>query len=181
MHAKKANRAQIVALHTLFSAWHSHTIEATADVREARLSWASESLGYQVSTFSALTADEARRLIDILKQLCGQPVREQPQPWRRVPARDRAHEAGTAGRKGVRSAVIHLASPDDFARIDDALQRLGWSQDRFEAWLQSSSSPLHDHGEGKPAIRTVAEANRVFWALKAMMIRAGVWQRKKAV
>lgn len=175
-YGQKASRAQLVALHTLFSAWHSHTIEATADLREARLSWASESLGYRVSSFSTLTADEARRLIDILKQLCGQPVGEQPQPWHRVPARDRAHEAGTAGRKGVRSAVIHLVSPDDLARIDDALQRLGWSQDRFEAWLQSSSSPLH--GEGKPAIRTVAEANKVFWALKAMMIRAGVWQRK---
>ncbi len=180
MQASKANRGQIVALHTLFSAWHSHTIEATADVRAARLSWASESLGYRVSSFSTLTADEARRLIDILKGLCGQPVGE-PRPWRRVPARDRAHEAGTAGRKGVRSAVIHLVSPDDLARIDDALQRLGWSQDRFGAWLQSSSSPLHVHGEGKPAIRTVAEANRVFWALKAMMIRAGVWQTKKAI
>jgi len=180
---KKANRAQIVALHTLFAMWQAHSLdECHSDEREARLAWASQCLGYNVSSFSDITADDARRLIDVLKQSCGQPLSEQPQPWRRVPARDRAQEAGTAGRrKGVRSAVIHLASADDFARIDDALHRLGWTQDRFEAWLRSSSSPLPDHGGGRAAIRTLAEANKVFWAMKAMMIRAGVWQRKKAV
>lgn len=177
----KANRAQIVALHTLFSAWHSHTIDANPDVREARLAWASQCIDHQVFSFSDLGADDARRLIDILKQACGQPVGERPQPWRPVQGRDRAHDAGTAGRKGVRSAVIRLASADDFARIDDALRRLGWSRDRFEAWLLSSSSPLRQGGDETSVIRTLAEANRVFWALKAMMIRAGVWQRRKAV
>jgi hypothetical protein len=176
----KANHAQIVALQTLFSAWHSRSISDAGDARVARLSWASTQLGRDVDSFSNLTGDEARQLIDVLKQSLGQPLTRQPQSWNRVRTRDRAQEAGTAGRKGARSAVIHLASADDLARIDEALQRLGWTKERFEGWLKSGSSPLKKK-DGVFVIRTVAEANRVWWALKAMMIRGGVWKRKRAV
>jgi hypothetical protein len=176
----KANHAQIVALQTLFSAWHSRSISDAGDAREARLSWASTQLGRHVDSFSILTGDEARQLIDILKQTLGQPLTRQPRSWNRVRARDRAQVAGTAGRKGVRSAVIHLASADDLARIDEALQRLGWTRERFENWLQSGSSPLKKK-DGALVIRTVAEANKVWWALKAMLVRAGLWQPGKAV
>jgi hypothetical protein len=176
----KANHAQIVALQTLFSAWHSRSISDASDARTARLSWASAQLGRDIDSFSNLTSDEARQLIDILKQSLGQPLTRQPRPWNRVRARDRAHEAGMAGRKGARSAVIHLASSDDLARIDEALQRLGWTKERFDSWLGSGSSPLKKK-DGSVAIRTVAEANKVWWALKSMLVRAGLWQPGKAV
>src|SRR6204780_2198545 len=100
----KANHAQIVALQTLFSAWHSRSLSDAGDARGARLSWASTQLGRDVDSFSNLTSDEARQLIDVLKQSLGQPLSRQPQSGNRVRARDRAQEAGTAGRKGARSA-----------------------------------------------------------------------------
>jgi hypothetical protein len=175
-----STRAQVVALQTLFAAWHSRELTAQAtDIRSARLAWASESLGHDVPSFRDLTSDEARRLIDILKRSIGQSLTREAQPWRRVRARDRAKQAGTAGRNGANSSLIELASPDDLARIEQARQRLGWSSEQLKAWLGSTASPLKRSGEC--TIRTVAEANRVWWALKAMMVRAGVWKRKKAV
>jgi uncharacterized protein (DUF1684 family) len=173
-------RAQIVALQTLFAAWHSRELTAQdTDLRAARLAWASECLAREVSSFSDLSSDEARRLIDVLKRSLGQALTREAQPWRRVPARDRAKQAGTAGRNGVNSSLIELASPDDLARIEQARERLGWTAEQLNAWLRSNASPLKRSGER--TIRTVAEANRVWWALKAMMVRAGVWKRKKAV
>ncbi len=173
---KSASRDQIVALQTFFAAWHARDLTDAADPRAARLSWASEQLARNICSFSELTADEARRLIDVLKPSLGQALTQQPQPWRRVSARDRAHRAGTAGRKGARSDVIQLASIDDFARIDEGLKRLGWTRDRFEAWLKSDSSPLKREDR---AIRTLADANKVWWALKAQLIRAGIWKQQK--
>ena len=73
-----------------------------------------------------------------------------------------------------------MASADDLARIDEALQRLRWTKEQFDSWLKSGSSPLKQK-DGDVAIRTVAEANKVWWALKAMLVRAGLWQPGKAV
>ncbi len=174
---KKASRAQIVVLQTLCAAWHSRLLTDEVDVRRARLEWASEQLARSICSFSDLTADEARQLIDVLKTSLGQELRQQPEPWRHLPGRDRAHRAGTAGRKGVRSEVIQLASADDLARIDEGVQRLGWTRERFDAWLNSGSSPISKREDG--AIRTLADANKVWWALKAMLIRAGVWKQQK--
>jgi hypothetical protein len=164
--------AQLTALHALYSKWHSHCIQDATDPRAARVAWASESIGREITSFKELTRDEARRLIDVLKTSLGQKLTRQPRPWRRIRERDRAHEAGTAGRKNAKPGVIQLVSPDDLARINEALERLGWTEECFQLWLQSASSPLH-----KPdmAIRTVAEANKVWWALKAMIVRNGKW------
>ena len=49
-----------------------------------------------------------------------------------------------------------------------------WTQDQLNAWLRSASSPLGV--TDTPQIRTVGEANRVWWALKAMLRRSGRWQ-----
>ncbi len=174
---KQASRDQIVALQTLFAAWHSRLLTDEVDVRRARLEWASEQLAHKICSFSDLTADEARQLIDKLKSSLGQELGQQPQPWRRVPERDAARRAGTAGRKSVRSDVIQLAGVDDLARIDEGLQRIGWTRERFDAWLKSDSSPISKREDG--AIRTLADANKVWWALKAMLIRAGAWKQQK--
>lgn len=170
----RATRDQIVALQTLYSEWSKHTIGAAGDPRSARLEWASQNIGHAVSSFADLTLDEARRLIDRLKGSMGQQIGERPHPWRKVRSRDRAHAAGTAGRRDGNSQLLQIASADDLARIDEALARLGWSRDRYEAWLRSASSPLN--GKESCAIRTVAEANRVWWALKNMLKRSGNWK-----
>lgn len=170
---KIASRDQIVALQTLYAQWACHAIQENIDPRAARLAWASEALGRAIGSFSELTRDEARRLIDALKGSMGQQLVEHPHPWRQIQSRERAQAAGTAGRRGKRSSLIQLAGPDDLARIDEALNRLGWTRERYEGWLRSGSSPL---GIVDPAIiRTVAEANKVWWALKAMLKRSGRW------
>lgn len=170
----RATRVQLVALHALYCQWSKHTIETPGDPRSARLEWASQNLGRAVASFAELTRDEAGRLIDGLKGSMGQQIGERPHPWRKVRSRDRAHAAGTAGRRDGNSQLIQMASADDLARIDEALARLGWSRDRYEAWLRSGSSPLN--GKESFAIRTVAEANRVWWALKNMLKRSGNWK-----
>ena len=168
-----ASRDQVRVLHALYGQWEKHSIEFATDHRAARLLWVSEAIGREVHSFADLTRDEARQLIDRLKESMGQPVAERSNPWRPIRARDRAQAAGTAGRKGINSSVIQMASPDDLARIDEALRRLDWTRDRYEAWLKSESAPAA--WKGNTAILTVAEANKIWWALKAMLRSSGRW------
>lgn len=172
-----STREQIVALQTLYSQQANHDIP-DGDPRAERLRWASEIVGREISSFSRLSRDEARILIDLLKGLNGQAPADRPRPWRRVRSRERAHAAGSAGRRRNQAAFIQMAGPDDFARIDQALDRLGWSSDRYAAWLRSPASPLK--GAGPEMIRTVGQVNRVWWALKAMLKRSGRWCPKPA-
>jgi hypothetical protein len=51
--------------------------------------------------------------------------------------------------------------------LDRLLGRLGWTRERLDAFLRSRKSPVRSG-----AIRTLAEANRVIWALKRMLRRA---------
>ena len=178
---RSASRDQVIILQTLYAQWKSHSIEVDSSPRLARLAWASNAVGRPISSFSELTRDEARQLVDGLKSSMGLALTEKPQPWRRIRSRERAQAAGTAGRRDASSSLLQMAGPDDFARIDEALQRLGWTRDRYEAWLISASSPLPEKGAG--AIRTVAEANKIWWALKNMLKRSGSWrpQAKKRV
>lgn len=169
-----ANREQVVALQTLYAMWARHVLEAGSDPRVARLAWASENVGRQIASFSDLDRNEARQLIDRLKGSMGQPLTPQPKPWRHIRSRERAQAAGTEGRRDADSALIQMASPDDRARIDQALYRLGWTRDRYEAWLRSASSPLKE--KNSTTIRTVGEANKVWWALKNMLKRSGNWR-----
>ncbi len=171
---KPLSSGQLTALQSLYAKWQAHAVQDRGDPRAARLAWASENAGRTVTSFKELTADEARRLIDVLKVSMGQKLTREANPWRRIEERRAAREAGTAGRKNVRAGVIQLASPDDLARVAEAVGRLGWTEERFQEWLRSSRSPLHS--AGAPLIRTVADANRVWWALKAMLARSGAWK-----
>jgi hypothetical protein len=170
---KAATREQIVALLALYSQWQNHSLPERADPRAARLAWASENTNRSISSFSDLSREEARRLIDLLKGSMGQPLNERPDPWRRVNCRDRAQAAGTAGRRGEASSLIQMASPDDLARVEELICRLKWTREQFEGWLKSPRSPLR--ASGQVTIRTAAQANRIYWALKAMLVRAGGW------
>jgi hypothetical protein len=172
--AENVSCAQLKALHSLLGKWSAHTIETDSDPRAARLAWAAESIGRSISSFKELTSAEAYQLIDVLKRSVGQPVSDRPRRRsRRINSRDLAQAAGTAGRRGETASPIYLVSSDDLARIDEAIERLGWTHDRFDAWLRSSTSPLRQREN--PKIRTLADANRVWWALKSMLKQAGRW------
>lgn len=168
-----ATRDQIVALHTLYAQWERHSLPGSDNDRAARLAWASESLCRKIASFSELSRDDARWLIDALKGSLGQALTEQPQPWRRVRSRDKAQAAGTAGRRNTESSVIQMASPDDRARINELVRRLGWSSDRYEAWLISKFCPVALKNQAD--ILTLEDANKIYWALKAMLRRSGGW------
>lgn len=172
-----ATRQQVIALQALWSRWESHSIEAGANTRDARLKWATENTGRHISSFSELSREEARCLIDLLKALMSQPTSERPDPWRRIDSRDRAQAAGTAGRRKAEAGFIQMANADDLARIDELLARLQWTREQFETWLGSPRSPLGK--EAGSTIRTVRQANRVYWALKAMLTRTGGWRQSR--
>jgi hypothetical protein len=163
--ADRISRNQLRALQTLFSLYARRTIDAGADLRRARLEWASDSLGRTVASFTELRGEEAARLIGTLKQSLGQ---ESKRARRRL-GRDAALAAGTHGRKNRRVDVEMLATREEIAVVDEMRQRLGMTPEDFETWLKSSSSPLR--GRTVPQLRTVADCNRVRWTLKAMLKR----------
>ena len=71
-----------------------------------------------------------------------------------------------------------LASAFDLGNIEKYYGRLGWDRETFDRWLRSPRSPLGRHS--RPQIRTVAQANRVRWALKKMLKARGLWAAEPA-
>jgi hypothetical protein len=162
----KLSPVQLRALQTLFGLYARSSLDVGADVRSARLEWASKFLGRTVASFSDLRGDEAARLIGTLKQSLGQGSKR---TRKRPLSKEAAQAAGTHGRKGRRVDVEIMATRDDLERVEEVKQRLGMTQENFEYWLRSRSSPLR--GRAVPQLRTVADCNRVYWALKAMLKR----------
>ena len=117
------------------------------------------------------TLNDARYLIVGSTDSMGRGRRERPRPRTRLRSPKRAHMAGSAGRSDGDQSVIQMAGPENLARIDHSVERLGWARDRYEMWLLSSVSPAG--AKEKPAIRTAAEANKASWALKNLPKRSG--------
>jgi hypothetical protein len=140
--------------------------------RDVRLAWASINCDRNVESFKDLTTAEASKLIDILKTALDQPIVPPDRSKRKRRSRDEAQRAGTAGRRGDQSKTVQLATSEDLARIATITAELGWDQARFDAFLRSGSSPL----KHRASIRTLADANKVWWALKRIRDR-----QKKAV
>jgi hypothetical protein len=163
-------KSQMIALQAFYAQHARRSLDATGDPRATRLQWASEQVGRRINSFSDLSKDEAQKLIDVLAKSLGQGEHRRRRPRHRN--RDRAHAAGTEGRRGSPSSSVTLVSAEDLARIDDAITRLGWTRERFDAWLRSSSSPLGQRAE----IRTLGDANKVWWPMKAMLKRVGKWR-----
>lgn len=162
---------QMKRLQTLYGQLIAHVQEGSG--REARLAWASEQAQRPVSSFSALSADEAKRMIDGLQGQLG--LKAAP---RRRHDRDAARRAGKDGRRdGVEfSAQPQIASADDIATVERYYLRLGWTRAQFDAWLASSRSPLGRRA--RPVIASSADANRVRWALKGMLQNRGLWEAR---
>jgi len=127
--------------------------------REARLSWASGVIGRQICSFKEMSADEAAKAIDAMqKNLPAELV------TRKRPSRRAAHALGTSGRRGRNEKEVRLVDADTLRLLDALVGKLGWSCDRFEAFLRGKSSPVKSG-----AIHTLAEANRAIWAVKNML------------
>jgi hypothetical protein len=169
---KPISKAQLQRLQVLYSQLCRHTDQATA--REERLHWASSLIERPIASFRDLTANDARHLIDSLQGQLG----VKAPPKRRL-NRDAAHRAGVDGRRNSPYAQQpQMVSAEDLAVIDDYISRLGWDRSRFDAWLQSPRTPLPNRA--RPVIATLADANRVRWALKRMLQRAGLWEERLA-
>jgi hypothetical protein len=165
-------KPQLGRLQTLFSQFSHHEI-GVGTSREERLGWASLRLRKPVSSFSDLTADDAGWLIDQIQTQLG--VKAPAKPRKRLD-RDQARRAGIDGRHDGQefSSAPEMASSADLATIESYYARLGWERAQFDAWMRSSRSPLKH--KAAPSIATVADANRVRWALKGMLQHAGKWE-----
>lgn len=157
------SKPQLRALQSLWAAFAKRDI-VEGDPREARLAAVGKIVGREIRSFSNLSQQEARQAIDALKKSIGQ------RPGRRMD-RDRAQALGTEGRRGRRDTHT-IASAEDFARLQNALDDLGWDHSRLDAWLRSPSSPLGVARRSDPTLRTQGDINRVCWPLERMLRRS---------
>lgn len=156
-------------LQTLYGKLAAHTLEESG--RAARMEWATNQLQHPVKSFGELSQDDAITLVDRLQSQLG--IRA---PSKKRLSRHDAYKAGTDGRRGNSSSEITMASAADLDRIHRVLDMLGWNQAQFQAWLQSSKSPLSRRST--PQVQSLADANRVYWALKGMAKHRGLWKGK---
>jgi hypothetical protein len=163
---------QLKRLQVLYGQLSRHT-DAGSN-RESRLEWASNLLARPIASFSELSLQEANQLIDTLQ---GQLGVHAPAKKRRM-SRHAAEKAGTEGRHDQIHAETTIVSAGDIARIDRALELIGWNRAQLEAWLLSPRSPLGKRSSA--AIRTLWDANRVWWGLKRIAKAQGKWKGRLA-
>jgi hypothetical protein len=170
---KPISSGQMRRLQVLYGQLARHTQQGTD--RATRVAWAAQLVRRPIRSFSDLTVNDARHLIDTLQGQLG--VKVPARPRKRLD-RQAAQKAGTEGRRGYASDEITLAGPSEFARIRYVLDLLGWSQAQLEGWLRSPRSPLSR--KATPTISTLGDANRVYWALKGMATAQGKWKGRTA-
>lgn len=167
--------AQLRKLQTLWSVYWRLNVRFAArpedDPRAMRLAWLAKNVGRAIPSSKDLTMPEAERAIMALVKL----VPAQFNIEKKHIGRERAQELGTAGRRGKKSAssVEVFAGPEELKHIHNLMQRIGWDRAQLDEFLRGPRGPLL----GRTHIRTLADANRVRWALKGILKSA---QRKTA-
>jgi hypothetical protein len=164
--------AQMIKLQTLWNQYARRDI-SVGDPRAVRLHWASQILQRKIVSFSDCTKGEANRLISALNGVLG--LDDESRGYSSM-SRARAQQRGTQGRKFSDSRVETLATSEDLARIERGIAKLGWTRAQFDAWLGSPTSPLKRRSNRQ--VKTQADANRVWWAMKRLLQRAGRWSEK---
>jgi hypothetical protein len=170
----KLSAPQLKRLQALYAQYSRRSIDLDSS-RECRLAWAAQQLGHPVESFSALSKSSASYLIEQLMGAMGIASSKPRRPRRND------HAAGTEGRSSDVSSTVTLATQQDLDRITTARSRLGWTQEQFDAWLRSARSPLAKKVNGvrvpptRIELRTLAQTNRVWWALKQMLKARGLW------
>jgi hypothetical protein len=170
--AQQISPKQLQTLQTLFGLYSRHSLDASSgDARTQRLEWASQNVGRAIGSFTELRIGEAAQLIDTLKRSLGQESKHVPrQAWRRPRTRAAAIAAGTHGRRNRPVKMEIMATREDVEEIDGLRERVGMTRENFETWLASRNSPIGTRGG---VLRTISDCNRVRWALKSMLRRAG--------
>jgi hypothetical protein len=168
--AKPIPAQQLKRLQTLYSRFAAASADPRTRTREERLLWASLVVGRKVESFRELSSTEANTAIARLQKDAPQ-AKTRPRPMDREAAERHAKDGRWDGEK-FRPAP-QMASAFDLENIERYYHRLGWERATFDAWLRSPRSPLGRHSQ--PRIRTVAQANRVRWALKKMLQTRGLW------
>ncbi len=130
--------------------------------RVVRLDWTSGAIGRQISSFKELSADESNIAMNVLVKHLPPELYKGKRPSRRL-----AQAYGTAGRHGCEEKEVRLVDAETMRLMYGLLAQLGWTHARLDVFLRSRKSPVRSG-----AIRTLAEANRVIWALKRMLRRA---------
>ena len=168
----KATKAQIARLMTVYHQLAAHEVGVDND-RASRMQWASQLLGRTVDSFSSLTVAEATRLIDAAQAAAGKVF-----PLRPKLSGKEARRAGTDGRKDTAfDAAPQMIAAYQVEMIERLYLRLDWTRAHFEAWLErKQGSPLR----GRKQIRTVADGNKVIWALKCILRDRGLWNEEVA-
>jgi hypothetical protein len=165
--AQPITAPQLKRLQTLYSQFAA---DPRTRSREERLLWASLVVGRKVESFSELTGREAATAIARLQKDAPQ-AKARPKPMDRDSAERHAKDGRWDGEKF--RPMPQMASAFDLENIERYYNRLGWNRDTFDRWLCSPRSPLGRHSQ--PPIRTVAQANRVRWALIRMLQKRGLW------
>ena len=171
MAEKPITAAQLKRLQTLFSKYAAGQglAKLPADeLRDLRLGFLHSVLDRTVESTKDLTLAEARRAIDELQKLLPPELirKASPAPYG-AGDRESNRQLGAAGRRGDKGKVLQVPDGRTLEKIAAQIAELGWTQDRFDAWLRSRSGPLG----GRSSILTQADANRVHWALKAILKR----------
>jgi hypothetical protein len=165
---------QLKRLQTLYSQFAAASPDPRTRSREERLLWASLVVGRQVASFGELSSEEANTAIARLDKDVPQKKRRRAKPMGRDAGERHAKDGRWDGEKFV--PTPQLASAVDLENIEQYYHRLGWDRDTFDRWLRSPRSPLGRRSQ--PKIVTVAQANRVRWALKKMLQNKGLWLEK---
>jgi hypothetical protein len=167
--------AQLRSLQTLYKLCAPRSLDfgGGGDARAERLLWATKATGRKIDCFSDLSDREAGALIDMLKGMVGQTV-ESPKRWTRPRDRHHARAFAMHGRRDWSGNDEVIASAGDLAAIEQMWRRLGWTREQFSAWLTGPSSPLRP--SVATTLRTWSQVNRVRWALKALLKKAGLWK-----
>jgi hypothetical protein len=108
------------------------------------------SLQFNKSSLKLLTAAEAGALIDGMRKAAGD------RPF----AGPRRQAMGTHGSRGRRGDTAQLVNERELQMLADAAERVGWDAARLAGFCERQIK--------KSAPVTMAELNRVLWALKSM-------------
>jgi hypothetical protein len=168
--ARPITAQQLKRLQTLYSQFAASSPDPRTSSREERLLWASLIVGRTVASFSELSSAEANTAIARLQKDTPQ-AKARPKQMDRDAAERHAKDGRWDGEKF--RPTPQLASAFDLENIAKYYGRLGWDRETFDRWLRSPRSPLGRRSQ--PQIRTVAQANRVRWALKKMLKARGLW------
>jgi hypothetical protein len=168
--AQPITAQQLKRLQTMYSQIAAASGDPLTRSREARLLWASLIVGRTVASFSELTSEEAVIAIARLQKDAPQ-AKARPKPMDCEQAERHAKDGRWDGEKF--RPTPQLASAFDLENIERYFHRLGWDRDTFNRWLRSPRSPLGRRSQ--PQILTVAQANRVRWALQRMLKKRELW------